>query len=126
MLTGRFVLIPLRYWLLFLGFPDVAISAAVVNGVSPDVTIGGIRFYFRYIPLFLLPFAFDYSDKDLRRLFILLVALALVQIPVAFKQRFIEYAKVVSGDVITGTLSLSTSLTLFCIGMIMSACTVRR
>ena len=117
-LTGRVGLIPLRYWLLFLGFSYVAISAVVVNDVSPDVTIGGIRFYFRYVPLFLLPFAFDYSDKDLRRLFVLFVTLALVQIPVAFKQRFVEYTKERSGDLITGTLSLSTSLTLFCVGMI--------
>lgn len=117
----RFGLVPFRYWIVFLVFTYVVASAAIVNDVSPDVTFAGTRFYFRYVPLFLLPFAFDYTDRDLKRLMILLAALALIQIPVAFKQRFVEYVSAPeNGDVISGTLSLSTSLSLFSVGMIVA------
>ena len=116
----RFGLVPLRYWVVFFVFTYVVVSSAIVNHVAPDVTFAGIRFYFRYVPLFLLPFAFDYDERDVRRLGILLVVLALIQVPVAFKQRFIEYVAAVdrSGDAISGTLSLSNSLSLFSVGMI--------
>ena len=114
-------IVPLRYWLVFLAFVYVVASGTILNGVSPDVTFAGIRFYFKYVPLFLLPFAYEYSEKDIRRLYLLLGAFALIQIPVAFRQRFVTFTDVYTagtGDVITGTLSLSTSLSVFLVGAI--------
>jgi len=115
----RFGLVPLRYWMVFFLFTYVVVSAAIINHVSSEVTFAGIRFYYRYVPLFLLPFAFDYAPRDVKRLFMLLIALMLIQLPVAFHQRFVEYAfDPQNGDVISGTLSLSTSLSLLSVGMI--------
>ena len=116
--TGRLSQIPLRYWIVFLCFLYVVVSGLILNEVSPGVVVGGIRFYFKYIPLFLLPFAFDYSPADAKRIFKMLSVLALIQIPLALRQRFSEYSGIVSGDVITGSLGSSTSLSLFAIGMI--------
>ena len=110
--------IPLRYWIVFLCFLYVVISGLILNKVSPGVIVGGIRFYFKYLPLVLLPFAFDYSQADAKRLFKVLAVLALLQALLALRQRFSEYSNVVTGDVITGSLGSSTSLSLFAIGMI--------
>ena len=119
LVTRRLLDVPLRYWLLFLGFVYIVVSGSILNEVRPDVTFAGVRFYFKYIPLFLLPFAFDYSEKDVRRLLILLAGFALVQVPIAFRQRFFVFtdAKTLgSGDVITGTLGGSGNLSLFLVG----------
>ena len=116
--TRRFSRLPMRYWLAFLCFLYVIVAGLILNEVSPGVVFGGVRFYFKYVPLFLLPFAFDYSQADSKRLFVLVGALALIQIPLALHQRFFEYSDTISGDVITGSLGSSTSLSLFAIGMI--------
>ena len=116
--SRRFSQIPIRYWLVMLCFLYVIVSGLILNEVSPDVVFGGIRFYFKYVPLFLLPFAFDYSQADIKRLFVLLAALALIQVPLAFRQRFSEFSHLATGDVITGSLGSSTSLSLFAIGMV--------
>jgi len=76
------------------------------------VTFAGIRTYFKYVPLFLIPFAYAYSQRDLNILFRIVVLLALVQIPVAFYQRFVEYSKLLTGDVVTGTFGVGGSGTL--------------
>jgi hypothetical protein len=121
LITRRLVLVPLRYWLLFIGFVYVVVSGSILNAVRPDVTFAGVRFYFKYVPLFLLPFAFDYSDKDIKRLLTLLAGIALLQVPIAFRQRFFVFTDsktLGSGDVITGSLGGSGNLSLFLVGAI--------
>lgn len=118
-LLGRVALIPLRYWLVFLGFLYVVVSGAVLNDLSPDVAFAGIRFYFKYVPLFLLPFAFEYSEKDIKRLFTIVMVLAFVQIPLAFRQRFFTYADLLSGDVVTGTTASSGGLAVLGVALLM-------
>ena len=117
-LLRRVRLIPIGYWLVFIAFTYVVVAGAVVNHVSPEITFAGIRFYFKYVPLFLIPIAYDYDARDVKRLWIMLIALSLLQLPVALHQRFIEYSGDPSGDKIAGTLGLSTSLSLFLVAMI--------
>ena len=118
-LLGRIGLIPLRYWLVFLGFLYVVVCGSILNHLSPDVAFAGIRFYFKYVPLFLLPFAFDYSEKDVNRLFGLVVVLALVQIPLAVRQRFFKFATELSGDVVTGTTGSSGGLAVLGVALVL-------
>jgi hypothetical protein len=117
-LLRRVRLIPIGYWLAFLAFTYVVVASAIVNHVSPEITFAGIRFYFKYVPLFLIPIAYDYDARDVKRLWIMLIGLSLLQLPAAFHQRFIEYSGDLSGDKIAGTLGLSTSLSLFLVAMI--------
>ncbi len=118
-LLGRIGLIPVRYWLVFLGFLYIAISGGVLNDLSPDVAVAGIRFYFRYVPLFLLPFAFDYSEKDIKRLFVLIVTLAFIQVPLALRQRFLKFASDPSGDIVTGSMGSSGGLAVLGVALIL-------
>jgi len=104
--SKRFGMIPARYWLTFLAFCYVAVSAILINDVSPDVIFAGVRTYFKYVPLFLLPFAYEYSETDLKRVLMLVLALALVQVPVTLHQRFFEFSAFSSGDSVVGTLAI--------------------
>jgi len=110
--TRRIGAIPPRYLLVFFGFMYVVISGTLLNQVSPDVTVAGIRSYFKYVPLFLIPFAYTYSQRDLNVLLWVIVLLALIQIPVAIHQRFVEYSWLMTGDVVTGTFAVGASGTL--------------
>ncbi len=103
-------LIPARYILVFLGFVYVCVAGVVLNGVSGDTVFAGVRVYFRYVPMFLLPFAFDYSDREwtFHLKFILLILL--VQIPVTLYQRVVQFEAIFTGDVIGGTYGSSTTI----------------
>ncbi len=109
-LLGRMRSFPVSYWLVFFGFVYIVVCGSVLNKLSPDVAFAGIRFYFRYVPIFLLPFAFDYSERDIKRLFAVVMVLAFVQIPLALRQRFFSHVDLLSGDVVRGTTSSSGGL----------------
>lgn len=118
-LMGRIALVPVRYWLVFLGFLYAVVSGSILNDLAPDVAFAGIRFYFKYVPLFLLPFAFDYSEKDIKRLFALVAILALVQIPLALRQRFFKFATDLSGDIVTGSTGSSGALAVLGVALVL-------
>ena len=118
-LLGRIGLLPLRYWLVFVGFLYVVVCGSILNHLSADVAVAGIRYYFKYVPLFLLPFAFDYSEKDIKRLFGVVTVLALVQVPVAFHQRFFEFATELSGDNVRGTTGSSGGLAVLGVALVL-------
>ncbi len=103
--TKRLGRVPLRYLLVFTAFCYVVVCGALVNGLAPGVLFAGLRTYFKYVPLFLIPFAYDYSRRDIEKLFVGLLVLALLQIPVALYERFDLYRGLPSGDVVTGTLA---------------------
>lgn len=110
--------IPLKYMIVFFSFCYVAVAAAILNDVSGATTFGGIRSYFKYVPLFLMPFAYDYSVRDLNKHFVFFLVLAFLQIPTSLRQRFIVHAAERSGDVVTGTTDSSGTLTFFLIAII--------
>ena len=113
--TQRLFAVPLKYMMVFMGFCYVVVSAAAMNDVSPQVSFAGARNYFKYLPLFLIPFAYHFSAEDIRKQFVVVVGLALIQIPVTVRQRFFQFkaSDFASGDVITGTLGGSGLLSIF-------------
>jgi hypothetical protein len=116
--TGRVFAVPLKYMLVFFAFCYVAVAAAILNDVSGQTTFAGIRSYFKYVPLFLMPFAYDYSVRDLKKHFVFFLVLAFLQIPTSLRQRFIVHAGEISGDDVTGTTGESGTLTFFLIAII--------
>lgn len=110
--------VPLKYLLAFFAFMYVVISGIVINEISPETVIAGIRNYFKYTFIFLLPLAYDYSESDLVKQFKVLLLLGLIQVPMTFLQRFVLYPNLKTGDVISGTVLKTTSLTIIMIGLI--------
>ena len=111
--NGRWATLPGRYWFVFLGFVYVCVSGAVLNGVSGDTVFAGVRSYFRYIPIFLLPFAYKYEAKDIRLLFWFFLAILLIQLPVTLYQKFVMFAHYYSGDFISGTFRKTSAVAIF-------------
>ncbi len=119
--TGNIATIPMKYIGVFLGFVYVTIAGALINGVSPDVIFAGIRTYFKYVPIFLLPFAYNYERADLRKMLGLMLGLLVIQTPLTLWQRFSEFSNVFTGDSVTGSLATTAALAVFCSMCIVAA-----
>lgn len=106
------LMISAKYLLLFGFIGTLLASSIIINDVQPGTIFIGARTYFKYIPFFLLPVAYEYSQDQFKKQLFLLAALGFLQLPVAILQRFVIYADIGSGDVITGTLETSGVLTM--------------
>jgi hypothetical protein len=90
-------------------FVLVILSSAIVNNLSPGVLINGIRLNLKFLPFFVLPLVYQFSEAQIRRQLAFVLTLTLVQMPVALYQRFVKYASDPSGDPVGGTLGANTS-----------------
>ena len=73
--------------------------------------ITGIRNYFKYLPFFLLPFAYHFTAQShLKWQLKWLVPLIAVQVPLAVFQRLVLYPK--QYDLVSGTVGISSLLTI--------------
>ena len=84
-----------------------------VQDVPTGAMLAGSRAYFKFLPFFLLPAVHQFTKKQLRVQLGLLFVLALLQTPLAFYQRFIEFGNDMhTGDPVRGTLTASSSMSL--------------
>ena len=104
------ILIPAKYIFVFFGFVYVCVAGVILNDVSGDTTIAGTRVFLRNVPIFLLPFAFDYDSTERRRHLALLSAVMVLQIPITIWQRFVEFEGYITGDGVVGTFASSSAL----------------
>jgi hypothetical protein len=87
-----------------------------VQDVQSGAMVAGIRSYLKFIPFFLLPAVHSFKPREIKQQLMLLLALALLQTPLAIYQRFVEFADAMhSGDPVRGTLTTSSALSLFMI-----------
>jgi hypothetical protein len=115
----RFRFVAPRYWLAFFATAAVVGCGVLANHVAPGPLLEGLRFYLRAMPMFFLPAVFAVSESQLRTQLRLLLAIALVQVPLSMYQRYTIYARGhMSGDDVYGTLIISSILTIFLIGVI--------
>ena len=114
----RFQFVRPAFWLAMGALLIVIICGVVTNGVGSGPIVAGIRSYVRAIPWFFLPAIFDFSEADIRKQLKWLLALSLLQIPVAIRQRIqtgdASWGFVaVTGDWTVGTLGDSGVLSVF-------------
>jgi len=85
-----------------------------VQDVPQGAMLAGARNYLKFIPFFLLPAVYPFTWKQIRAQLVLVMAILMVQTPLAFYQRFVEFAnKMNDGDPIKGTTTTSSSLSMF-------------
>lgn len=101
---NRVLNISTKYILFFAFFLLFLLIGIIVNQVQPGAVFWGIRKYFRYAPLFMLPLVYNFSDKEIGRLIKLLLYFSLLQLPVAIYQKLVLFKINPSGDVIQGTV----------------------
>jgi hypothetical protein len=92
------------YPYLFLVIFLLVIVSALINHSNASTIILGIRHHFKYLPFFLLPLVYDFSEKEIRKILLLLCGFCLVQLPVTILQRFFLYSQEISGDHVAGTV----------------------
>jgi hypothetical protein len=122
------VIIPRKYIILFsIMFVLIAVGI-VANTVQSGAVFAGLRTYFRYAPVFLLPMVYYFSNEQIKRQLKFLLVLALLQFPIAIYQRLTIFKVANSGDVIGGTIGGSGILSIFliCTMAMMTAFLVKR
>jgi hypothetical protein len=116
----RFRLVAPKYWFAFGAMVVVIVCALVNNPAGVGPVLSGMRFHLRAAPMFFLATVLPMSDNNIKRQLKCLLALGLVQVPVAIYQRWIiEQAGRFSGDDVRGTLMDSGILSLYLICMVL-------
>ncbi len=104
---------PVKYVIFAFVLILICLIGAVAETVAPGPLVAGLRDYFRFVPLLFLPAAFVFSNRDLYKILGTFLFLAAVQVPIAFYQRFVQFAASMhTGDPVTGTVTTSSSLTI--------------
>lgn len=117
MIFGRVLVLhrwelPKKYtWLVIFLILSCAIGLIAEN-VAPGVVVAGIRSYFKFLPLLFIAAVYRFTQKEINLLAGIFLFMAFIQVPLAFFQRFVQFAhRMHSGDPVSGTLSTSSSLT---------------
>jgi hypothetical protein len=101
-LPGKYVIfLSLYLGHIFMGF--------WVNDVTGWTILSGLRIYTKFIPIFLVPIIYPFSERTFKNFILWIFAFSMLQLPVVLWQRFIKYATSLSGDLMGGTLGVSTS-----------------
>lgn len=107
-----------KYVLFFSAFVLHVIIGIIVNQVPAGAIIAGLRMYFRFVPLFLLPAVYDFSDQQIKKQLKFLLLLAVLQCPLAIFQRLVQFRYLGTGDVIAGTFAAAPILSIYMISVI--------
>lgn len=91
----------------------VAISF-LYNQSEASALILGLRHHFKWLPFFLLPIVYNFTEKDIRKILWLVCAFFIIQAPLSFLQCFVWYVSR-SGDDVRGTLGTSAVLSVMLI-----------
>lgn len=102
--TGR-LQIKTKYVIVFFLLVIDVLAGAVASSIDPGAFIVGMRWYIRFLPLFLLPAIINFSEEDLSKQLKLCLLMVFLQIPISFYQRFVLGANLLTGDVVKGTFS---------------------
>jgi hypothetical protein len=113
-MQNRFATVDAKYLLVFGCFLVVVVAGILINQVSPGVIFTGLRIYLKSLPFFFLPLLFAIEEKALRRQLLLIAAICLIQLPIAWDQRSGDQAMgYYTGDHTVGTLDISSILSAF-------------
>jgi hypothetical protein len=107
-----------KYVLFFSAFVLHVIICIIVNQVPAGAIIAGLRTYFKFVPLFLLPAVYDFSDQQIKKQLKFLLLLAVLQCPLAIFQRLVQFRYLGTGDVIAGTFAAAPILSIYMISVI--------
>jgi hypothetical protein len=127
-LRGQLSVIPLKYWVAFGILTFTVICGVLSNSEGVGPMLAGTRYYLRAIPLFFLPAVANFSPSQIRTQLKVIVAVALVQFPVAVYQRWTVMREGRwTGDDVRGTLMDSGVLSIFliCVAVMLTAFVMR-
>src|SRR5689334_16486427 len=113
LMNGSRVSFDWRYGLFIVVLVFTIAFAWAMQDVPTGAMLAGARAYFKFLPFFLLPAVHRFTPRQIKTQLSLLFGLALLQTPLAFYQRFIEFGNDMhTGDPVRGTLAASSSMSL--------------
>ena len=112
----RSIIIPPKYIFLFGTMFVLILAGIVTNSVQSGAIFAGLRTYFRYAPIFLLPLVYYFSNAQIKGYLKFVLVLALLQVPLAVYQKIT--APNASGDHIVGTVGTSGTLSIFLVASV--------
>jgi len=118
-----------KYWAAFIVVTFIMVCGVLTNSVGAGPVFTGMRIYLRAMPLFLLPALYPFSEIQIRRQLQLLLAVGLLQVPIASYQRYETWARGgFSGDNVVGTFVESgpLSLALMCMTFVVLGLFIRK
>ncbi len=104
-----------KYLILFFILCLHLIFGAIVNSVDAGTVVSGLRWHLRYMPLFLLPFVFHFSEHEIKGQFKFLLTLAILQFPLVVIQKFVLGWH---PDPIAGTLVIGSVMSIYLVSCI--------
>lgn len=112
---GGRLLVTTKYVALFAVFFATAMMGAVANDVQPGAVFSGLRNTMLYLPFFLVPLVYRFTQEELYQQFRWLMVLALIQLPIAAYQYITTPFMAKTLDHVAGTLLISSFLSIFLI-----------
>lgn len=125
----RFQNMRFEYWVVFGALLVVVLCGIAMNGVAPGPVFAGMRTYLRAMPLFFLPAVMSLEDRKVKRQLLLVLAVSMVQVPLALYQRIHGRAEGhLTGDLTIGTLMSSNHLSVFliCVACVLAGMYLRK
>ena len=107
--THKQIRLPLKYSILLLIYLFHIFIGFFLNQVAAFTMLAGFRIYTKFIPIFLVPLIYPFTESVFKKIILWIFALSMFQFPVVVWQRFFKYATSLSGDPMGGTLGMSTS-----------------
>lgn len=110
---SKYIAISPKYVVLIIIFGLHILVGILINTVQPGAIVAGVRTYLKYLPFFLLPAVYEYTDEEIKRLLKLLLVISVAQFPLALYQRIVETGSMTTGDYVRGTLNTSSTLSIY-------------
>lgn len=116
----RSILVKPKYLVLFLIVCLHFTAGIILNSVDAAVVFSGIRGYLKYVPLFILPLVYPFSESQINGQLKFLVALGLLQFPFLIVEKYILHWE---NDLLAGTMGIGSimSIYLICIMVVLAA-----
>jgi hypothetical protein len=116
---NRFKYVRSAYWLVFGSIVLTMACSAFANHEPAGPLFAGLRNYLQSIPMFFVPAVYAFSDRQVQSQLKFLLAIAIVQFPLAVHQRMATLARAgITGDQTYGTFMISSFLSIFLIACI--------
>jgi hypothetical protein len=127
--VDRFRLVAPKYWLVCGALAFEILCGILNNDPGPGPLISGLRLDFKAAPLFFLGAVLPMTEKRLKQQLMLVLGLALFQVPLAVYQRWVVLStERWTGDEVRGTIMDSGVLSMFliCVALVVAGLLLKR
>ncbi|MFU8814054.1 MAG: hypothetical protein ACNA7W_01835 [Pseudomonadales bacterium] len=109
--TKRFD-VNVKYLVFFLLFAIHLVNGAIINDAAAGGLVAGLRVYLKFLPFFFVPIVYEFSDREMKGLMLLLLGVLILQLPISVLQRWVLFPDKATGDVVRGSVETGAFLSI--------------